>query len=121
MAVFIVPLNIFFRYVVFRWRSRTVNLIGRPFYAEPLRKFTANVLSRASVAGGRVIFNRHIAHTQIFKGPWFWGYSDWVTPVKDEGVSGRWIAPPHTRRSDDEVVIFYVHGGGFVFVETGIA
>ncbi|KAL8287450.1 hypothetical protein RQP46_003308 [Phenoliferia psychrophenolica] len=50
--------------------------------------------------------------------PAFKGKKDFLSYVEVNGTAGRWIAPPGTKRSEDEVVLYYVHGGGMV-VDTG--
>ena len=42
----------------------------------------------------------------------------WRSYVAEPGVTGRWIADHSTQRKDDDFVLFFVHGGGFV-VDTG--
>ena len=36
--------------------------------------------------------------------------------ISVNGTEGRWIAPPNTDRSQDQIVLYYLHGGAFVLV-----
>lgn len=104
------PLGIFYHHVLMRWRSSVVQVVGRPWYADFVAQLSAYYLGRASVAEARLLFNRTQAYDMVHAGPHFSGYRDWVSYVKVNGTAGRWLAPPNTKRSEDEVVFFYIHG-----------
>jgi acetyl esterase/lipase len=62
------------------------------------------------------VFNQS-GYKKAYAGKAFAGIRDWVKRIDlDSGVSGWWIAKPDTRRADDDVVVLYAHGGGFVSV-----
>lgn len=113
LVVFL-PIRIAWHHLIMRWRSPLVQVIGRPFYADFVVKISQFILSRFTIAQSRLVFNRKQAYSLAHKSPVFKGYRDWVTYVNVAGTSGRWIAQPGTKRSDDEVVLYYIHGGGFV-------
>lgn len=45
-------------------------------------------------------------------------HKSWLKYVKEPGITGRWIADHNHERKDDDVVLFFTHGGGFV-IDTG--
>ncbi|KDE05363.1 hypothetical protein MVLG_04275 [Microbotryum lychnidis-dioicae p1A1 Lamole] len=112
------PLEIILSHIILRFRSKMVHLIGRPWYADYVRRLTQFVLSRTTTAQARVIFNRTNAYTLAYAGVAFIGYKDWVTQISVNGTTGRWLAPPGSKRSEDEVVLYMIHGGGFL-LDTG--
>lgn len=61
------------------------------------------------------MFNRTRAYETAFDGPAFKGFKEWVSYVEVNGTAGRWIGPPGRDRSEDDVVLYFIHGGGFVF------
>ncbi|BGP33474.1 hypothetical protein JCM10296v2_005276 [Rhodotorula toruloides] len=117
--IFIVlPARIFVTHVLLRWRSPIVRVIGRPALADYVSKLAQFILSRCHTAQVRIVFDRVRSYKLVQSGPYFKGCRDWVTKVEVNGTAGRWIALPGTRREEDDVVLFFVHGGGFV-VDTG--
>lgn len=113
IAVVVLPLRLVWHHLINRWRSPIVNVIGRPFYSDFVVKLSQYILSRCTAAEARILFNRTNAYSITYNGPLFAGYRDWVSPVDVKGVAGRWIAPPGTRRSEDEVVLYFIHGERF--------
>lgn len=81
-------------------------------------------LSRGSPAEGRAsFFGRKTAYSMMYALPSWRKHKAWRANVAEAsyGVTGRWIADnPHVpaQRKDDDLVILFVHGGGFV-VDTG--
>ncbi|KAK4049149.1 hypothetical protein OIV83_004332 [Microbotryomycetes sp. JL201] len=118
--LFVLPARLVWHHLINRWRSNVAK-IGRPVYSDFVVKLSQFILSRCTAAEARILFNRTVAYDITFKGPQFAGYRDWVTPVDVKGVQGRWIAPPGTKRKDDEVVLYFIHGGGFVLDTAGNA
>ncbi|SCV74955.1 BQ2448_7984 [Microbotryum intermedium] len=104
------PLEIILSHVILRFRSKMVHLIGRPWYSDYVRRLSQFVLSRTTTAQARVIFNRTYAYTIAYAGIPFIGYRDWVTQISVTGTTGRWLAPPGSKRSEDEVVLYMIHG-----------
>ncbi|KAM0750666.1 alpha/beta-hydrolase [Meredithblackwellia eburnea MCA 4105] len=113
-----VPIHIVWNYILNRWRSPLVQLIGRPWYSDFVCQLVRYFMARVTPAQARILFNRTRSYKIQLLKPEFKGYTDWVSYVEVNGTAGRWIAPPGTRREDDEVVFYYVHGGGFV-MDTG--
>ncbi|SCZ87806.1 BZ3500_MvSof-1268-A1-R1_Chr2-3g05274 [Microbotryum saponariae] len=82
------PLEIILSHIILRFRSKMVHLIGRPWYADYVRRLTQFVLSRTTTAQARVIFNRTNAYTLAYAGVAFIGYKDWVTQISVNGTTG---------------------------------
>ncbi|GAA5850101.1 hypothetical protein JCM9279_004909 [Rhodotorula babjevae] len=114
----VLPVRVMFAHTVLRWRSRSVRVLGRPALADFVVKLAQFILSRLHVAQSRIIFNRERSYNLVHGGPYFKGARDWVTRVEVNGTAGRWIALPGTRRAEDQVVLYFIHGGGFV-LDTG--
>lgn len=87
-----------------------MQVVGRPFYADFVVKLAQFLLSRGTIAQSRLVFNRTQAYSIAHKSPAFAGYRDWVSYVKVAGTAGRWIAEPGTKRNEDDVVLYYIHG-----------
>jgi len=115
-AVIVLPIRVILAHTVLRWRSRSVRVLGRPALADFVVKLAQFILSRLHVAQSRIIFNRDRSYNLVHGGPYFKGARDWVTRVEVNGTAGRWIALPGTRRAEDQVVLYFIHGGGFVCV-----
>lgn len=108
--VFTLPLTLLWHHLIARFRSPVVQVVGRPFYSDYIVKLSQYILSRCTVAQARMLFNRDKSYNTALAAPQFRGYRDWVTYVDVNGTTGRWIAPPHTDRSKDEVVLYFIHG-----------
>ncbi|TNY18561.1 Proteophosphoglycan ppg4 [Rhodotorula diobovata] len=115
---FVLPVRILLAHTVLRWRSRSVRVLGRPALADFVTKLAQFILSRLPVSQSRIVFNRDRSYKLVHSGPYFKGARDWVTHVEVNGTAGRWIALPGTRRAEDQVVLYFIHGGGFV-LDTG--
>lgn len=115
-AVITLPCHLIWHYIINRRNSALVQVIGRPWWGDIMIQLGRYILTRSSVAQSRIIFDRvksyKIALHKSQKD--FKGRKDWLSYVSVNGTAGRWTAPPGTRRSEDEVVMFYCHGGGFV-------
>ncbi|SCV74956.1 BQ2448_7985 [Microbotryum intermedium] len=100
------PLHILFRYAILRDRDNVYREIGRPWSGEYARKICQYLITNCYAA----------AYSK-------WGeYKEWSSArVSVNGTTGRWIAPPGTKRSEDQVVLYYVHRGGFVLDTAGAA
>ncbi|GJN90345.1 hypothetical protein Rhopal_003354-T1 [Rhodotorula paludigena] len=118
VRVLVLPARLLVSHVLLRWRSRIVQQVGRTALAEYLAKAAQFILSRLHVAQARIIFNRTRSYELVRRGPAFRGARDWVTRVEVNGTAGRWIATPGTQRKSDDVVLYFIHGGGFV-LDTG--
>ncbi|GAA5999629.1 uncharacterized protein JCM10292_003656 [Rhodotorula paludigena] len=96
------PKHLIKHYILFRRSSALVQDLGRHVASEIATTFVRALFLDSYLAVGRPIFAKADKHT-------------WVTPVEVAGVQARWIAPPDgRRREDDELVLFWIHGGGFV-------
>ncbi|ORY70605.1 Alpha/Beta hydrolase protein [Leucosporidium creatinivorum] len=107
------PFKLVKEYVLARWWSPYV-AIGRSPKAHAGALFSAHFFGRCSTSQSRLVFN-HEAYAGIFSKtlsrlglP-----SDWVQHVDSKGTTGFWMAPPGTKRSEDDLVMLYIHGGGF--------
>lgn len=112
-TVFVLPLKLFFEYIVFRPINPLVKDIGRPLLAHAIVRQIATCYDRWTPAQIRLLLDRKNSYTLKHSGSEFKG---WVTRVEVNGTAGRWLAPPGSQRKDDDVVIYFVHGGGFMQV-----
>lgn len=112
--LFSIPVSILWHHVINRFRSSIVNVVGRPLYADIPIRITRFLFARATPAQLRVIFNGTAAYKTAYAGPDFKGFEKWVSYVKVNGTAGRWIAPPSGDRAKDDLVMFFVHGGGMI-------
>ncbi|GAA5958360.1 hypothetical protein JCM3765_004806 [Sporobolomyces pararoseus] len=114
------PLRLIWHHILFRWRSPHVQEIGRTPLNNLITNLAQFILSRCDAAQTRILFDRRRSYERVWaNSPYVKKYRDWVSPViKVNGTAGRWISKPGTDRSKDDVVIYFIHGGGFV-VDTG--
>jgi hypothetical protein len=54
----------------------------------------------------------------MYLDPVWANHQDWRQEVQEAGFTGRWLANPRRQRRDDDLILFNVHGGGFV-IDTG--
>ncbi|ORY70606.1 Alpha/Beta hydrolase protein [Leucosporidium creatinivorum] len=94
------PISLLWNHLFARWTSPIVQLVGRPVLAD-------GSLYRPQA---RLLFNRTRAYDLVHASRPFARYRDWVSYVDVKGTTGRWIAPPGTKRSEDEVCLYFVHG-----------
>ncbi|KAM0750150.1 alpha/beta-hydrolase [Meredithblackwellia eburnea MCA 4105] len=114
-----IPIHLIWHYILNRRNSPLVQVIGRRWYSDFTVQLVRYVLARGTVSQSRIIFDRFNSYKlTLLSEPAFKGKRDWVSYVKVNGTAGRWIAKPGTKREEDEVVFYYVHGGGFV-LDTG--
>lgn len=73
-------------------------------------KISQYILSRATAPQARLLFNRTYAYKQVHSSRPFAGFRDWVSYVDVKGTTGRWIAPPGSKRSEDDVCLYFIHG-----------
>ncbi|GAA5973979.1 hypothetical protein JCM8115_006760 [Rhodotorula mucilaginosa] len=109
---FVLPLKLFLGYFVFRPFNPLVKDIGRPLLADALVRQIATCYDRWTPAQIRLLLDRKRSYALTHAASEFKG---WIQHVKVNGTAGRWLAPPKTDRKDDDVVIYFVHGGGFIF------
>jgi hypothetical protein len=109
-AVITLPISLIYNHLIARWTSPIVQLVGRPVLADGVIKTSQYILSRCTAPQARLLFNRTRAYDQVHASRPFKGYRDWVSYVDVKGTTGRWIAPPGTKRSEDEVCLYFVHG-----------
>ncbi|GAA6009695.1 hypothetical protein JCM11491_001062 [Sporobolomyces phaffii] len=113
------PLRLIWHHILFRGFSSHVQEVGRT----PLANFVTNlaqfILSRCDAAQTRILFDRVKSYERVWStSPYIKKDREWLSYLRVNGTAGRWIAKPGTDRTKDEVVIFFIHGGGFV-VDTG--
>ncbi|CEQ41213.1 SPOSA6832_02918, partial [Sporobolomyces salmonicolor] len=117
--LFFIPLQLLYHHVLFRWRSRVVQEIGRSALSDFFIRFGRCFFSRGMPAQQRVLYSRDASYRRVFSGPRFKGFEEWAGElIEVNGTRGRWLAPPGTDRKDDKVVIYNLHGGGFTRVTT---
>jgi len=96
--------------------------IGRPMFADLVARFTYYILARATVGQARAtLFGRGWPHSVGFASPYWSGKRRWIKEVREPGVTGRWLADDTTARKDDDLVMLWVHGGGFCLDTAGLA
>ncbi|GAA5972066.1 hypothetical protein JCM11641_002482 [Rhodosporidiobolus odoratus] len=108
-ALFIrIPFHLLYHYVLTRFRSPLVQELGRPAYHEAAVQVVRHLFLKSYLAPGRLSFSLGLP-------------SKWVKKVKVAGTKGSWIAPPGTegKRAEDELVLLWIHGGGFFHDTTG--
>ncbi|KAL8287572.1 hypothetical protein RQP46_003430 [Phenoliferia psychrophenolica] len=113
-----IPIHLIWHYLLNRRNSPLVQVIGRPWYADIPVQLVRYLFARGTAAQMRILFDRTRSYKLAHMKPEFKGKKEWLSYVKVNGTAGRWTAPPGTKRYDDEVVLYYVHGGGFV-MDTG--
>lgn len=113
-AVFLIPLQCFLEYFVLRLFSPVVQDVGRPIYTHYLIKLVQAVYRRSTPAQLRVLADRVRSYALVHSAP---KYRGWVKKVEVNGTSGRWLAAPETDRKKDDVVVYFIHGGGFMCVQ----
>lgn len=114
-----------------------MQVVGRRWYAHGLLAFTRFYMR---VSTGRLLFNGD-GYAMIHASPFFGGKRDWVSKVSTvaghdvgvregkltrlhwvqvdvKGTRGHWIAPPNTVRAEDDIVLYFLHGGAFI-LDTG--
>ncbi|GAA6003761.1 hypothetical protein JCM10207_003586 [Rhodosporidiobolus poonsookiae] len=112
-VLLVLPLRLLCSHLLFRRWSRVVQEVGRPALGQLSMKVAQFIMSRLSVAQARIIFNGGF--------PYRLGQRiapSYISTVEVNGIKGLWLARPGTKREDDDLVVFSVHGGGF-FVDTG--
>ncbi|GAA5998523.1 uncharacterized protein JCM10292_002756 [Rhodotorula paludigena] len=112
---FVIPARLFLEYVVCRWFSPVV-AIGRPLVAHFVVRLGQVYACGTVPAVTRIVMGSNTSYTLTHTGPAFVKAGrGWATKVKANGTEGWWIAPPKTDRAKDDVVLYFVHGGGFLF------
>ncbi|BGP17764.1 hypothetical protein JCM10213_001735 [Rhodosporidiobolus nylandii] len=106
-----------FRAVITHLYDRLFRPTGRAFVGNAVAKLFQWILSRTSTAQTRVFFGENAFRLADAKAAWQ-GKLEWISHVAADGVKGRWIARPGVQRSKEDIVVYYVHGGGGV-VDTG--
>lgn len=107
-------MHLVWHYIINRRNSPLVQVIGRPWYGDILVQLVRYMFARSNAAQSRVLFDRVRSYKLAHMKPEFKGKKDWLEHVSVNGTAGRWTAPPNTKRAEDAVCLYYVHGGGFV-------
>jgi hypothetical protein len=110
LVVVSLPFKLVKEYVLARSWSPYV-AIGRTPKALAGALFSAHFFGRCSTSQSRLVLN-HGAYVGAFaKTLARLGLSsDWVQHVDSNGTTGYWVAPPGTQRSEDDLVMLYIHG-----------
>ncbi|GAA6063360.1 hypothetical protein JCM10212_004406 [Sporobolomyces blumeae] len=113
------PLRTLWHRVLYRKFSANVQLLGRTGLADFVTNLAQYILSHCDAAQARILFDRVKSYERIWsQSPYLKNDKAWLSRVEVNGTAGRWIARPGTDRSKDDVVVYFIHGGGFV-VDTG--
>ncbi|BGP41260.1 hypothetical protein JCM10450v2_005302 [Rhodotorula kratochvilovae] len=96
-----IPFHLLYHYVFFRFRSPLVQELGRPPIAEVAALLVRHLFLKAYLAPGRLAFSLALPNK-------------WVKTVEVGAVRANWIAPPDgSSRKDDDLILYWIHGGGF--------
>ncbi|KAI5477188.1 NAD+ kinase [Pseudohyphozyma bogoriensis] len=114
-----IPFALVWHHILNRRRSPVKAVVGRSILGDFIIRMSRYIVSRGTVQHIRLINNRTRAYKHAHAGPEFSGFRDWLSYEEANGTAGRWIAPPGTKREDDEVVLYFIHGGGFIFDSGG--
>ncbi|GAA5902011.1 hypothetical protein JCM5296_007554 [Sporobolomyces johnsonii] len=100
------PFHILLHYVFLRPWSPLVQLLGRPASVEVGVQAVRLIFGKVYLAPSRPVFAKREK-------------DDWVELVEVNGTKGTWLAPPRTERKDDDLVLYFLHGGAFTFDTRG--
>ncbi|GAA5832345.1 hypothetical protein JCM11251_006417 [Rhodosporidiobolus azoricus] len=117
-ALIYLPARLIVSHVLFRPFSSQVQVLGRSARASFWIKLMQFMICKLHVAQVRILLDRKHSYLKKHAEPRFKEYKEWLSEVEVNGTAGRWIAKPDTLRRDDDVVIYYIHGGGFI-VDSG--
>lgn len=103
----------------YAYKSLIQREIGRPWIPDYAVRVVRYYLGRGSPAEGRAtIFGRNTPYSVFFALPSWRKHKEWLKYVSEPGITGRWMADFTRERRDDDVVMLFAHGGGFV-IDTG--
>ncbi|GAA5823997.1 hypothetical protein JCM10212_005312, partial [Sporobolomyces blumeae] len=98
------PFHLVSHYVLRRSSSPLVQTVGR----HPLAQVASRVI-RSSFGNTYLAASRGIFAMQL-------GWRDeWIRRVDVDGLKGVWVSPPRSERKDDELVLYWIHGGAFTY------
>ncbi|KAJ8293800.1 Esterase [Rhodotorula toruloides] len=97
-----IPFHLLYHYVFIRHRSPFVQDLGRSPFVEAGHILVRHLFLHCYLPPSRPVFRLGFP-------------SKWVKDVDFAGVRASWIAPPdRPDRTEDEIVLFWLNGGGFV-------
>ncbi|BGP01054.1 hypothetical protein NBRC10513v2_004936 [Rhodotorula toruloides] len=97
-----IPFHLLYHYVFFRHRSPLFQEVGRSPFVEAGHILVRHLFLHCYLPPSRPVFRLGFP-------------SKWVKDVEFAGVRASWIAPPdRPARTEDEVVLFWLNGGGFI-------
>ncbi|TNY17186.1 Alpha/Beta hydrolase protein [Rhodotorula diobovata] len=115
-AFFVLPTRLFFEFVVFRWFSPIVQHVGRPLVAHFFIKLVHFNVTRSVPAQIRILVNSTRSYALAHATPTFLkAGKGWARKVEVNGTKGWWIGDSKNDKSKDDVVVYFIHGGAFLF------
>ncbi|GAA5820975.1 hypothetical protein JCM3770_006155 [Rhodotorula araucariae] len=113
---FVLPARLFVEFVVCRWFSPIVKHVGRPLLAHFFVKLVQFNVTRGVPAQIRILLNSTRSYALAHAKPAFLKAGrGWANKVKVNGTHGWWIGNPSSDKSEDDVVVYFIHGGAFLF------
>ncbi|GAA5971405.1 hypothetical protein JCM21900_006793 [Sporobolomyces salmonicolor] len=100
------PFHILRQYIFLRPPSPLVQLLGRPASVEVGVQAVRLLFGKVYLAPSRPVFAKREK-------------DDWVQLVEMNGIKGTSLAPPKTERNKDDLVLYFLHGGAFMFDTRG--
>ncbi|BGP25756.1 hypothetical protein JCM10295v2_004693 [Rhodotorula toruloides] len=97
-----IPFHLLYHYVLIRHRSPLVQDLGRSPFVEAGHILVRHLFLHCYLPPSRPIFRLGFP-------------SRWLRDVESVGVRATWIAPPdRPDRREDDVILFWLNGGGFI-------
>ncbi|GAA5933093.1 hypothetical protein JCM3775_005311 [Rhodotorula graminis] len=113
---FILPARLFIEFIAFRWFSPVVHHVGRPLFAHFLIKLTQFNVTRGVPAQIRILVNSTRSYALAHATPTFLkAGKGWARKVQVNGTAGWWIGDPQHDQAKADVVVYFIHGGAFLF------
>ncbi|BGP41532.1 hypothetical protein JCM10449v2_005522 [Rhodotorula kratochvilovae] len=113
---FVLPARLFIEFVVFRWFSPIVKHVGRPLSAHFFIKLVQFNVTRGVPAQIRILLNSTRSYALAHAKPAFLKAGrGWAKKVEVNGTKGWWIGNPDNEKSENDVVVYFIHGGAFLF------
>ncbi|GAA5850008.1 hypothetical protein JCM9279_004881 [Rhodotorula babjevae] len=113
---FILPTRLFFEFIAFRWFSPVVHHVGRPLLAHFFIKLVQFNVTRGVPAQIRILVNSTRSYALAHATPTFLkAGKGWAKKVQVCGTEGWWIGDPQHDKSKADVVVYFIHGGAFLF------
>ncbi|GAA5909366.1 hypothetical protein JCM8208_005718 [Rhodotorula glutinis] len=113
---FVLPVRLFIEFIAFRWFSPVVHHVGRPLAAHFLIKVAQFNVTRGVPAQIRILVNGTRSYAIAHATPAFLkAGKGWARKVEVNGTAGWWISNPQHDQAKADVVVYFIHGGAFLF------